>query len=184
MKTIADHLFDILENSVNAKANKIIVKLSYYNKIFSAQIIDNGVGFNLVNITDPFVTSKKTRKVGLGLPLLKSTAEATGGYLKITKLKKKPGTCVEFEIDMSHIDTRPFGDIPAVFTDAILSWPELDLEVIIVTPKKEKKILDTIKIKKELKVDNLSDMELLSYLRKEMERELKEIGIDRQFGTL
>ncbi|KUK55089.1 MAG: Histidine kinase [Atribacteria bacterium 34_128] len=184
MKTITDHLFDILENSVNAKANKIIVKLSYYNKIFSAQIIDNGVGINLVNITDPFVTSKKTRKVGLGLPLLKSTVEATGGYLKITQLKEKTGTCVEFEINMNHIDAKPFGDIASVFTDAILSWSDVDLEVIIVTPKKEKKILDTVKIKKELKIDNLSNMELLSYLREDMERELKEIGIDRQFGTL
>jgi len=104
--------------------------------------------------------------------------------LKITQLKEKTGTCVEFEINMSHIDAKPFGDIASVFTDAILSWSDVDLEVIIVTPKKEKKILDTIKIKKELKIDNLSDMELLSCLREEMERELKEIGIDRQFGTL
>ncbi|MGE4413492.1 MAG: hypothetical protein AB7E45_07415, partial [Candidatus Caldatribacteriota bacterium] len=81
-------------------------------------------------------------------------------------------------------DARPFGDIPAVFTDALLSWPELNLEVIIIKSKKEKKILDTVKLKKELKIYNLSDIEILNYLKEEMRRELNEIGIDQQFGTI
>jgi len=57
---------------------------------------------------DPFVTTRKTRRVGLGLPLLKKAAEDTRGYLKINRLNKKGGTKLEFLINMFHIDAKPF----------------------------------------------------------------------------
>ncbi len=182
MKTIADHLFDILENSVNAQANKIVVKLSFNNKIFSCQIRDNGIATNLEDVTDPFVTSRKTRKVGLGLPLLKATVEATGGYLEIVPLRKKSGTKVKFNINMNHIDARPFGDLAAVFTDALLSWPEVDFEIRIVNHKQEKKILDTVDLKKDLQTDQLNNIEIQDYIKKYLQDELIKIGINQQFG--
>jgi len=53
------------------------------------QIIDSGPGIEIADVIDPFVTTRKTRRVGLGLPLLKKTAEDTLGYLKIIRLNKK-----------------------------------------------------------------------------------------------
>jgi len=184
MKTIADHLFDILENSVNAHADKIVIKLSFSKNIFSCCILDNGIATNLDNITDPFVTSRKTRKVGLGLPLLKSTVEGTGGYLTMTLSDKKRGTTLEFVINMTHIDARPFGDLPAVFSDALCSWPGIDFELIIIKSKKEKKILDTAELKETLDVHTLVESEILNFIKEDLRKELLEIGIDQQFGIL
>lgn len=182
MKTIADHLFDILENSIQAQANKITIKLSLCNKIFTCEIIDNGRATDLKNITDPFVTSRKTRKVGLGLPLLKATVDATGGYLEIVPLRNKSGTKVKFKINMSHIDARPFGDLVAVFTDALLAWPEVDFKIWIVNCQKEKKILDTSLIKKVLQNNHLNNVVRDNYIKKLLQDELSKIGIDHQFG--
>jgi K+-sensing histidine kinase KdpD len=120
MKDIADHLFDILENSVKAGATEVKITLG----------IQDSMGIKEINVTDPFVTSRKTRKVGLGLPLLKKAAEGTGGSLRIFNLEKG-GAYLEFKIDISHIDAKPFGDIARTFVDAIYSWPKINFEIFI-----------------------------------------------------
>jgi hypothetical protein len=183
MRTIADHLFDILENSVNAHASKIMVTISFLKHIFLCRIIDNGSATNLNNVTDPFVTSRKTRRVGLGLPLLKSTVEGTGGYLKLSQLEKSSGTCLEFTVNMAHIDARPFGDIPAVFIDALRSWPEIEFEIFINNAKIKRKILDTVELKAILELDIIQDIEVLNYIGKQLKKELFRIGINQQFGV-
>ena len=142
MKNIADHLFDIFENSVNANADMVIIKISFSERIFHCSITDNGIGITGEEVLDPFVTSRKTRKVGLGLPLLKKAAEDTGGYLKIKKTNQMGGTSLEFEIDMSHIDAKPFGDLPQTFADIYFAWPNIDLKLYIIKNSKQEKILD------------------------------------------
>ena len=183
MRTIADHLFDILENSVNANANKIMVTFSFCKNLFLCRVIDNGIATSLENITDPFVTSRKTRRVGLGLPLLKVTTEGTGGYLKMSKLGKRAGTSLEFVVNMTHIDARPFGDIPVVFADVLRSWPGVDFKIIVLKSKKEKKVLDTIELKKLLDVKILQDIEILNFVKEQLRKELLKIGINQQFGV-
>ncbi|KQC05093.1 MAG: hypothetical protein APR54_08525 [Candidatus Cloacimonas sp. SDB] len=183
MRTIADHLFDILENSVNAHASKIIVTISFFKHIFLCRIIDNGTVANLNNVTDPFVTSRKTRRVGLGLPLLKSTVEGTGGHLNLSRLERSSGTCLEFTVNMAHIDARPFGDISSVFIDALRSWPGIEFEIFINNAKKEKKILDTVELKTMLELDIIQDMEVLNYIGEQLKKALFKIGINQQFGV-
>jgi len=142
LKNIADHLFDIFENSVNANADMVIIKISFSERIFHCSITDNGIGITGEEVLDPFVTSRKTRKVGLGLPLLKKAAEDTGGYLKIKKTNQMGGTSLEFEIDMSHIDAKPFGDLPQTFADIYFAWPNIDLKLYIIKNSKQEKVLD------------------------------------------
>ncbi len=72
MRTLSDHILDILQNSISANATliEIIVEENKKNDICSLKIIDNGCGMNeeiLREATNPFFTSRKTRKVGLGL---------------------------------------------------------------------------------------------------------------------
>ncbi len=182
MRTIADHLFDILENSVNASADRIVVKISFSKNIFYCQINDNGITTKLQNITDPFVTSRKTRRVGLGLPLLKVTTESTGGYLKISFPENKKGTRLEFAVNMKHIDARPFGDMAAVFSDIVRIWPDINIEVFVKQSNLERNILDTGQLKETLNVETLNDNEVISYVKENLKRELLSIGIDQQFG--
>ena len=182
MKDIADHLFDILENSVKAGATEVKIILGIKDKLFFCKIEDNGSGIKDEDVTDPFVTSRKTRKVGLGLPLLKRAAESTGGFLEIHNLEKG-GVILEFKIDIAHIDAKPFGDIARTFIDAIYSWPDVDFE-IFTNIKNNKKIpvFSSKKIREIVSYSEMQQKEVRDFIYGLIDEELKKIGIDSQFG--
>ena len=183
MKDIADHIFDILENSINANATEIEVIIKFLNKQFFCQIKDNGTGIKDENVIDPFVTSRKERKIGLGLPLLKRTAEETGGFLEIFKLKNN-GTVVKFEIDFSHIDSKPFGRLSESFVDAMLFWPEVKIEILLETKENKKvNIFNNRKIMQIINYFELQKKEIRDFICCSIDQELEKIGINTQFGN-
>lgn len=115
MKNISDHVLDIVQNSVEANATviEIIVAEDNFRDIYSLQINDNGCGMDeetLQKAANPFFTSRTTRKVGLGLPLLKQNALASNGTFKINSELHK-GTRVKAEFQLTHIDRPPVGNI-------------------------------------------------------------------------
>lgn len=115
MKTISEHVLDIVQNSVRAKATliEIIVEEDKKNDIYALEIKDNGCGMNseiLEKATNPFFTSRNTRKVGLGLSLLKQNAEQANGFFRIDSEEKK-GTKVKAVFQLSNVDRPPLGDI-------------------------------------------------------------------------
>ncbi|MDD3655639.1 MAG: ATP-binding protein [Atribacterota bacterium] len=177
MKNIADHLFDIIENSVNAGANEVIVKITYTKSIFFCSISDNGKGIIGQEVLDPFVTSRKTRRVGLGLPLLKRTAEDTGGYLKIRRINKKGGTALQFKIDMSHIDAKPFGDLAWTFTDIFFAWPEINLKLFITKEDREELILDFLELRNEIAKGLKNYIKIRKHIYEVLQKEFKKINI-------
>jgi len=182
MKDLADHLFDILENSVKAGATEVKIILGIKDSLFFCKIEDNGMGIKDKDVTDPFVTSRKTRKVGLGLPLLKKAAEGTGGSLRIFNLGKG-GACLEFKINISHIDAKPFGDVARAFVDAIYGWPKINFEIFI--QKEGNKKISIFSVKKIRKIVSYSEMqqkEVRDFIYVLIDEELKKIGIDSQFG--
>jgi signal transduction histidine kinase len=116
MPDLAMHILDIMENSTRAEAKNIsleIVEDSVEN-VVSITIIDDGKGMTgeeLKRALDPFYTTKRERnKVGLGLPLLKETAEQAGGCLMVTSAPRK-GTEIRARMVLDHIDRPPLGDI-------------------------------------------------------------------------
>ncbi len=115
MRTIAEHVLDIGQNSIDSKAQKIKVEFIEDDwKIFFS-IEDNGCGIGseaLLRIFDPFFTTKK-KKFGLGLPLLKEYAELTGGNVSIHSVKDA-GTKVE-AMFMKTIDCQPVGKLADTF---------------------------------------------------------------------
>ena len=182
MKDIADHIFDILENSITANATEIEVIIKFFKKQFFCQIKDNGKGIKNENAIDAFVTSRKERKVGLGLPLLKRTVEETGGFLKVSKLKKS-GTMLEFTINFSHIDSKPFGSLSKTFVDAMICWPEVKIEVLIeIKENKKVSIFNNRKIMQIINYSELQKKEIRNFICCSIDQELEKIGIDTQFG--
>ncbi|MBC8413078.1 MAG: sensor histidine kinase [Nitrospira sp.] len=146
------HILDIAENSVTAGANLIkitIIKDSLSN-VLSIEINDNGRGMSrelLENAKDPFYTTRLTRKVGLGLPLLSQAAEEAQGVFDI---KSGPeGTCVFVSFQLDHIDRKPLGDMAATISILIASNPGASF---LYTHKINENIytLDTEEIKSEL----------------------------------
>lgn len=121
METIADFILDITENSIRAKASAIIVSLSIQAKTdtITLMVKDNGCGMDeetLRKATEPFYTTKTTRKIGLGLPFLKSAALQAAGTFEIHS-KLQIGTTVQATFQASHIDCPPLGNLPSsIFT--------------------------------------------------------------------
>lgn len=115
MKSLADHILDIVQNSIRADATliEIIVEENKTDDFCKVQITDNGCGMNeqeLKQAANPFFTSRKTRKVGLGLALLKQNAEQAEGTFNLQS-EKGVGTVVVATFRLSHIDKPPLGEI-------------------------------------------------------------------------
>jgi anti-sigma regulatory factor (Ser/Thr protein kinase) len=127
VREIALHLLDIAENGAAAGARtiQITVEEDTLNDRLKTVVQDDGRGMDadlLVRVTDPFVTSRTTRKVGLGIPLFKAAAEACNGSLSITSAPGR-GTCVATEFQRSHIDRMPLGDLIGTMLTLVIGFP-------------------------------------------------------------
>ena len=96
MEDLSLHILDIVENATNAGAAlvEIHIEVDSDNNLFALRIRDDGRGMDqemLSRVRDPFVTTRKTRRVGLGLSMLEQAAQEAGGYLKITSEPGRSG---------------------------------------------------------------------------------------------
>ncbi|MFH2066575.1 MAG: ATP-binding protein [Pseudomonadota bacterium] len=124
------HIMDIAENSINAGADRISILIEENRQDDHLRIIitDNGRGMPddfLQQATDPFVTTGKTRRVGLGLSLLKEAALRCNGSFRIGSAPGK-GVMVEADFEYHHIDRAPMGDISGSITALIFGNPGID----------------------------------------------------------
>ncbi|MCY1719715.1 ATP-binding protein [Prolixibacteraceae bacterium Z1-6] len=132
MRTLSEHILDIVQNSIKAKATliEIIVEEDKINDLCSLTIKDNGCGMNretLQQAANPFFTSRNTRKVGLGLALLKQNAERSNGSFKLDS-EPGVGTTVTAGFQLSNVDKPPMGDIWETYYLTLLSYSEGVLE--------------------------------------------------------
>ena len=123
MKELSLNILDIAENSVRANATlvEISVEINTDDDTLTITVSDNGCGMNedlLESVCDPFTTTRTTRKVGLGIPLFKEAAEATGGQMTIAS-KEGEGTMTKAVFGFSHIDRAPLGDIASTIAALI-----------------------------------------------------------------
>jgi hypothetical protein len=123
---------------------------------------------------DPFYTSKKVRKVGLGLPMLAEAAERAGGRFAIESEEAK-GTRVAVEFQLSHIDRQPLGDLPGALTVLIAGNEGVDF-VFRHRCADRLFILDTRKIREEIGEIPLQQAEVLKWIRQYIREGLVEIG--------
>ena len=167
MREISLHLLDIIENSISAGATCVILEIieDHENDLLTLKIKDNGKGMDpeIVNkITDPFHTSRTTRKVGLGIPLLKAAAEACNGYLTIDS-EPGVGTIVTVQFQHSHIDRMPLGDIQTTMLGLFIGSPEVNWKLNFVNDGQTFSFDDEV-IKKELDGVPLSSPEVIRFV--------------------
>jgi hypothetical protein len=144
---------DIIENGLDAEASLITLSIAEDSKekVLRISIEDNGRGIPdnmLEQITDPFVTTRTTRRVGLGLSLFKESAKRCDGEFSI-RSKQGEGTVVHASFRMDHIDTPPLGDMAGSLTSLIMTHPEIDFVYTHEADGNEFE-MDTRQIKKEL----------------------------------
>ncbi len=126
MKELSLHILDIMQNSIVAGADRITLTLTEDSDadLLSFRIEDNGKGMSpemAEAVVNPFVTGRTTRRVGLGIPLLKAAAELTGGGISLSS-KEGVGTVIEAEFGLSHIDRQPLGDMAGTMLGILTSY--------------------------------------------------------------
>jgi hypothetical protein len=130
MRELALHVLDLVQNALEAGAKQVILEIveDSVSDVLIIRVIDNGCGISeelQKRILDPFVTTRVTRIVGLGLPLLDMTTRQCGGYLNI-KSKPGAGTTVEASFKHSNIDRPPLGRLAETVKAIIIANPNLD----------------------------------------------------------
>ena len=134
MKELSLNILDITENSTKAGAKNICITLTETEDTLLIEVSDDGCGMLpdfLNSVMDPFTTTRTTRKVGLGIPLLKLAAEQTGGHIKIeskhfTLHPDSHGTKTSALFYKGHLDYTPLGDIVSTLTTLVQGHPEVD----------------------------------------------------------
>ncbi len=135
MKELSLNILDIAENSFKAEASFVHILLEESKAALVIGITDNGRGMSaqmLNSVTDPFFTTRTTRRVGMGIPLFKLAAEQTGGELRIASksIEEYPdshGTEISARFCKDSIDIPPLGDIISTAVTLIQGHPDTDI---------------------------------------------------------
>ena len=184
MKELSLNVLDIAKNSVKARAKLILIILEEIGNRLTLTIGDDGCGMReemLRGVVDPFCTTRTTRKVGMGIPLLKLAAEQTGGSVTITSRHESEypdthGTEVVAVFYRDHIDFTPLGDIVSTLTTLIQGSPDIDF-AFTHTGERGGVSLDTREMREILGADiPLNDPEILQWIEGNLEEQYKNIS--------
>ncbi len=170
MKTIDLHIIDIVHNSIRAKASEIGIEIvdKESENYFSVKITDNGCGMSnemLTAINESFYSSRKERKIGLGLALLKYHAELCDGSFCV-KSEVAAGTEVFASFRRDHIDKQPNGDVSGCVTNFICQYQDInftfkyysDNSEFGISSKEVKDVFDGIDLNNNQIILSLSDL--------------------------
>lgn len=131
MRELSLHILDLVQNSLEAGATKVSLQIMEDIHMMDTLVIcveDNGRGMEAAtckNVLDPFVTTRVTRRVGLGLPLIDMSTKRCNGSLVVTSALGC-GTRVEAVYQHSHWDRPPLGAIVETIKSIMIANPELD----------------------------------------------------------
>ena len=178
MKELSLNILDITENSVKAGATLTEITLSETPETLVITIKDDGCGMSeetVKSVIDPFYTTRTTRKVGMGIPLLKLASEQTGGEFKISSCDSPDnhGTLVSASFNKKHIDFTPLGDIVSTITTLIQGHPDTDF--LFTHNYDEASVsLDTREIRQVLEDVPLDTYEVIKWIEENLKEQYSE----------
>ena len=174
MQELSLNILDIVMNSVKAEADKISVIIDETATKMTVTITDNGYGMSsetIEKVTDPFFTTRSTRKVGLGIPFFCLVAEQTGGRVFIDSRLKDEfpdscGTTVTAVFNKNHIDFTPLGDMVSTVCTLVQGSPGIDFKFTHRIEEKNKEIrFDTMEMREQLGTVPLNTPEVLCWIK-------------------
>ncbi len=185
MKELSLNILDITENSVKAGASLTTITIDETDELLTLTIADDGCGMSkeiLLSVTNPFYTTRTTRKVGMGIPLLKLAAEQTGGYINIVSKQKTDksfdhGTTLTSTFYKKHIDFTPIGDIVSTILTLIQGHPDTDFLFIHKYTSKEVK-LDTRQIKEIIEDIPINGHEIILWIKDNLNEQYEEFNLN------
>ena len=180
MKDISMHILDIVGNSIRAGSDLTTIKVIESKEKNRLELIFEDIGCGMDDETikkamDPFYTSRSTRKVGLGIPLLIQNTQQTGGDVKITSIIGE-GTKLKAEFVLDHIDLPPMGDLPGTTSLIITGNPKVDF-IFEFEKNKQSYKLDSREIKVALEDVDIQNPQVAVWIQQMIEENLREIGL-------
>jgi hypothetical protein len=177
MQDLSLHILDVAENGVTAGAT--LVKVTVLEDLeadrLTVEICDNGPGMSpefVAKVLDPFVTTRTTRKVGLGLSLFQQSAQAAEGDLEIDS-SPGVGTTVTVSMRHSHIDRKPMGNLAETYVTLIQGNPAVDF-VFVHRRNGSEYCLDTRELRAELEDVPLDNPAVIGLIRENLVNGLHE----------
>ena len=167
-----------MENSTAANSTlvELTIRDSLRDNVYDFTIKDNGKGMTpefLARVTDPWTTSRTTRKVGLGLPLIKMNTENAGGGMHIESEVGK-GTTLHFWFQHDHLDRPPMGDLAGSLVMLFSAHPDIHFIYKHITDDDEF-TFDTDEVKEALDGMPMNDVHIMQYLKEMIQENLQEI---------
>lgn len=179
MQDLSLHILDIVENAIASEASHVAIRITEdpeANQMI-VEIEDDGEGIPadlLDKVVDPFFTTRSTRKVGLGLSLLKQAVQQCEGDLQI-HARKGRGTLVRADFRYDHIDRKPLGDMASTIVALIVGNPHMDFQYV--HRKGDKTFcFDTVELKRELDDVPIDHPKVIQFIRDEIKKGLRELG--------
>ena len=174
MRELSLNVMDVAQNSVRAEASLVFITVEESDKNDSLLITieDNGCGMTeeqVSQVIDPFFTTRTTRKVGLGVPLFKLSAEQTGGSFEIRSTLGE-GTVTAARYVKSHVDMTPLGDINSTIEILIRCNPQIDF-VFTRTNDNGSFTLDTRELRAVLEGVSLDTPDVTEWIRQYLEEQ-------------
>ena len=179
MTELALHILDIAKNSVRANASLVNIEVvaSILEDKLVITISDNGCGMDeklLSSVTDPFATTRKTRKVGLGIPLFKQASEQSGGNFSIESTLGV-GTKTTASFTISDVDRVPLGSLAETMVTLIGGSPETDFSLYYSLDGKSYEF-NTAEVREIMEGVPLSEPEVLGYIEEMIAENIENIN--------
>ncbi len=186
MEDFSLYVLDITMNSVRAGASNIDITLKQDDEFLYVTIKDDGCGMTkeqLNKLENPFFTTRKTRKVGLGIPFFTQLAKMTDGYVKIASKHESEyedhGTVIEGKFGYKHIDFIPIGNMPQTVVTLIQGSPDVDF-TFTHSYKDKKVFLATSQLREILGSEiSLASIEILNWISSSLKEQYEELNIKK-----
>lgn len=179
MNELSLYILDLVQNSVTAGAKHISITITIDTAADTLliEIQDDGCGMSeelLSKVTSPFTTTRKTRKVGLGIPMIMQLCQMCEGRFDIQS-KLGEGTKLSLLFQASHVDLPPMGSLPETMLSLVNGTPEGIEFRLVYSVDANSFDFDTGEVRQMLGVDvPLNTPEVLTWIRDYIKENIEE----------
>lgn len=181
MRELALHILDLMENSVRAGAHTIWVTVAQDPSANALQIAieDDGPGLKVTadQALDPFYTTKKGKRTGLGLSLLETTAQLAGGQLVLSR-SPHGGLKVDATMQLRHIDRIPLGDLASTMMMMVCTNPETDV-VCELRVAQRCEVVRATQVRQQLDADDQDDITVANRMAEALRAAIQQLGVEQ-----
>ena len=178
MRDLSLHILDLMQNSIRAEASLVSLTVTLADSgVLSIIIEDNGSGMSaelLSRVTSPFATTRTTRKVGLGIPMMAENCRLAGGDLQIESELGK-GTRLTATLDTSSIDCLPLGDLPGTVTTLVTMNPDHPEFTLHCSSPQGEMQFDTRELRAALQGVSFNEPEIAAWILSSLREEIEPI---------